>query len=221
MTGSPGTPTTRVRARVALAIFAAAAVIGLLQAGARWFQLPGERIDSSFDVRQLVAGSRSPAIPASPSAPAIVVFTDYQCAICRADERELRSIYGNPPGRVLFKEWAILGPASRSAARLALAAAYQRRYLDARHALMTAANIRDESAQLRALGLAGLDLPLLIRDLERHGSEIDLELAAVSRQAFSLGLQGTPAYLVGSRLVKGSLSARQLQRIRAAEADSK
>jgi protein-disulfide isomerase len=62
-----------------------------------------------------------------------------------------------------------------------------------------------------------VDWPRLQRDLGRQARAIDAELARTSRQAFALGLPGTPAYLVGDRLVVGRLPASKLRRLLARE----
>lgn len=52
---------------------------------------------------------------------------------------------------------------------------------------------------------SGGDWRRIQTDLERYRTDIDPELARNGRQAFSLGLEGTPAYLIGPILVKGGL----------------
>ena len=59
---------------------------------------------------------------------------------------------------------------------------------------------------------AGLDEPRLQVDLARDGPAIDAQLARHASQAWSLGLQGTPAYLVGPYLVEGRMGHAALKR---------
>lgn len=208
------------RARVALSIFLIAGAVWLLQAGASWLGLPGVHLDNSFDLRDIRRPGLVPVSGPDEAARTVVVFTDYQCAVCRADERVLRSAFADPTVRVVVKEWAILGPASVAAARLALAASYQGRYRAARRALMEAGSVRTARDREQALARAGIDRIRLQHDLERHGRQIDQDLNRASRHAFALGLRGTPAYLIGSRLVTGGLSRQHFDRIRAAELET-
>jgi protein-disulfide isomerase len=143
----------------------------------------------------------------------VVVFTDYQCPICRATDPALeRLIRSDPKGRVLFKDWPVLGPPSRLAARYALAARRQGRYLDLHRALMeTRLPLTPDNLQRLAAG-AGLDGPRLAADLARDGAVIDAQLDRQAYQAWTLGLAGTPDYLVGTDLYQGGLDDRALTR---------
>lgn len=187
------------------------AILGVVLAGylagaaIDWARLPGIDLDANSVVAEL-EGDRRAGVT-------VVVFTDYQCAVCRIDHAGVeRMAAARPDVHFVFKEWAILGPASRRAARVALAATYQERYPEARDALMRV-SVADQGTMSAALVRAGVDLTRLSQDLVRHGGEIDRELARTSRQAFSLGLRGTPAYLIGRRLVVGRLSESKLQRL--------
>ncbi len=149
-----------------------------------------------------------------------MVFTDYQCAICKATDPALvRLIAGDPGVRVIFKDWPILGPASKAAARAALAADRQGRYLAFHRALM-AARVKLDDEQIRRIAVsAGVDWARLTADMASHGAELDRQLGRHGMQAWSLGLQGTPSYLVGPYLIQGRLDGRQLrQAVRRARA---
>jgi len=164
-------------------------------------RLPGTDIALSPPVQEALADRASPSAGPANAPVTVLIFTDYRCAVCRRDHDDVaRVIAAHPNVRFVFKEWAVLGSASREAARIALAARYQGRYLQTRDQLM------------RSIAVEA-DWPRLSRDLERHRGAIDAELARTGRQAFALGLPGTPAYLIGRRLVIGGLSERQLRRL--------
>ena len=195
------------------------ALLGVVLAGTLvgsaidWARLPGVDLDASPVLAELRADRASPAAGPRDASVTIMVFTDYQCGVCRIDHRGLREMATERPDlRFVYKEWAILGLASRRAARVALAAAYQGRYAAARDVLMRV-NVADADAMAQGLAGAGVELNRLARDLEKYGADIDRELARTSRQAFALGLAGTPAYLVGRRLVIGRLGESKLRRL--------
>jgi protein-disulfide isomerase len=176
-------------------------------------RLPGVDLDQTSNLVDLRTGSDAPATGNANARVTVVVFTDYQCAVCRIDHDGIAGTAAASAGvRFVFKEWAILGSASRRAARVALAAGYQGRYLQARDALMRV-KVSDQEFMASGLGSAGVDLARLERDLARFGGAIDRELARTSSQAFSLGLAGTPAYLIGRRLVIGRLTKSKLERL--------
>lgn len=183
------------------------------QAGLRALSLPGVELERSPTLEALWADAGSPAMGPSSASIQVIVFTDYQCAACKADHKDIEAEARAGNVRFVFKEWAILGPASVLAARAALAAGFQGRYPQMRDALMLGPGPPDLPRVLAAARRAGVDPDRLELDLDLRKREIDRELARVSRQSFSLGLRGTPAYLIGRRLVVGTISARQLKRL--------
>ena len=188
------------------------------QAVLRELSLPGVELASSPALEALWADAASPSLGPEHERVQVLVFTDYQCAVCKADHGVIEAEARLGAARFVFKEWAILGPASTLAARAALAARYQGRYIEMRDALMRGPGPPDRAKILMAARRAGVDPATLLSDAKTHAMSVDHELARVSRQAFSLGLRGTPAYLVGRRLVMGSLSRSQLKRLIAHEA---
>ena len=118
--------------------------------------------------------------------------------------------------RVHFKDWPILGEQSKLGARAALAAHRQGGYFAMHKALMadaaplTPARVGELAAQ------AGLDAERLASDLQLHAGDIDEQLNRQANQAFSLGLRGTPSYLVGAQLIEGGLDDRALAKAVAA-----
>lgn len=143
----------------------------------------------------------------------IAIFTDYQCPVCRATDPALeRLIRHDPRIRVLFKDWPIFGARSIQAARVALAADRQGKYWAMHRALMESRlALTDENVALIGQA-AGVDWPRLEVDLARDGPAIDALLKRQAFQAWSLGLQGTPGYLVGPYLISGGLGDRALAR---------
>ena len=162
-------------------------------------------------VEKVLADAESPAVGPADATVTIVVFTDYQCPICRATEPALeRLIRSDPKVRVIFKDWPILGPASHLAARYALAAQRQGRYFALHRALMASPPPLTLERIEQAARAAGLDWPQLTADLTRDSAAIDAQLDRQGFQAWTLGLKGTPDYLVGTDLYQGGLDDRAL-----------
>ncbi|HEX2802237.1 MAG TPA: DsbA family protein [Phenylobacterium sp.] len=153
----------------------------------------------------------SPRAGASKPDVTIVVFTDYQCPICKATDPALEQLIAHDRRvQVIFKDWPILGAASRAAARAALAADRQGKYLAFHSALMASRRKLDDDEIRRIAAVSGVDWKQ-IRDVETsQTAELDRQLRSQAMQAFSLGLQGTPAYLVGPYLIEGGLDERHL-----------
>lgn len=136
----------------------------------------------------------------------IVTFFDYNCPFCRRASKPLDEIVrADGDIRLVYKEWPILTDASRDGAVLALAAQRQGKYETAHTALMGQEGRADAAAMRSVLEATDIDMARLDADRKAHGSEIDAQLARNLAIAEALGLQGTPAYLVGPFLVASAL----------------
>ncbi len=118
--------------------------------------------------------------------------------------------------RLVYKDWPILTPDSIKAAQWALAAKYQGRYDDAHLAMMAIPGPKIPAARMReAIAKSGVDMDRLDADLQAHGDDITKLLRRNLAQADSLGLQGTPAYIVGEYRVTQALNYEGFKRVAA------
>ena len=189
-------------------------------ATAQWLQHRPDttlRLEATPVVQAVLADRGSPSVGATSPDVTIVVFTDYQCPICRRTDAALaRLVARDPEVKVVYKDWPILGEASKEAARTALASVPQGRYAAVHRSLMSLRAPVDPVRVRQAAEQAGVDWARLTADRTRDGTAIDAQLARHSLQAFSLGLEGTPAYLVGPYLVRRGLDDRALATLVAA-----
>jgi len=140
----------------------------------------------------------------------LVEFFDYNCPYCRKVAPDLWALPGADPGlRLVFKEFAILGPTSEFAARVALAAQRQGKYLPVHQALMRAGQPLTEDKVFQAAAGAGADLARLKRDMA--DPSVDTELARTRERAETLGITGTPGFVVGDALIPGAVERDALQ----------
>jgi protein-disulfide isomerase len=196
-------------ARLSLAFAVAAGLLGY--AWLQWSPPDGRRLELTPAVAEVLNDPGSPAAGPASADVTVVIFTDYQCPACKLTDPALTRLLAIDPNvRVVWKDWPIRGPASDLAARTALAAHRQGRYAEVHDALMAARGqltpprIADIAAQ------AGADPVRLAQDMRTEARAIDTQLGRHRLQAFSLGLQGTPAYLVGPDLIQGGLDDRRL-----------
>jgi protein-disulfide isomerase len=179
---------------------------------------PRQRLEATPVVLQVLGDAGSPRLGAADADVTVVVFTDYQCPICRATTPDLeRTLDHDRRVRVIYKDWPVFGDGSRLAARTALAAARQGRYAQVHAALMRAPVPLNADRIRTAVVSAGADWSRIEAELEANGEAFDRQLRRQAWQAWSLGLEGTPAYLVGPFLMKGGVKQAALERaIRAA-----
>lgn len=154
-----------------------------------------------------------PALPfkgaARPTA-TIVEFFDYRCPFCKRMNPIISDLVRSDRGlRVVLVDIPILGPASVTAARAALAAQRQGRYAEMHDALMRLRGEPTEAAIMQVASELGLDAERLRRDMADPaiGQRIDANL----RLAQALGIQGTPAYVIGNDILPGAVDGQQLR----------
>lgn len=151
------------------------------------------------------------ALVADPGAPVggnprgdvtIVSFFDYRCSHCKRAELALEQLVAQDPNvRIVYKEFPILGPDSLLAARSALAADRQGKYAEFHKALMASEQV--DAATIDAIASQlGLDMARLKADREAAstGEIID----RTYRLTGELAIGGTPAFVIGERLIPGA-----------------
>lgn len=129
----------------------------------------------------------------------IVAFLDYNCPFCKKAAPDLdRIVKEDGKVRLVYKDWPILSEASVYGAQMAIAAKYQGKYDVVHHALMGIPGGRtSKEKMLEAVRETGIDMQRLQADLDANADKITALLRRNLSQADSLGLQGTPTYLIG------------------------
>ncbi|MGG5887703.1 DsbA family protein [Falsiroseomonas sp. HC035] len=142
----------------------------------------------------------------------MVEFFDARCGYCKQLHPTMEALIRRDPNlRVVMKDLPILGPTSVLASRALLAAHRQGRYGSLYDALMglrvepTEAVIRQQAER------AGLDWPRLRRDMDDPAVQARIETNL--RLAQTLGIEGTPALVVGTTLVPGAVDLPALERL--------
>ena len=166
------------------------------------------------DVLRLLVGKLvDPADPVAgnpEAAVTLVEFYDTRCPYCRRMMGVTEELLRTDPGvRIVFKDLPILGPASQLESRALLAAQRQGGYLRLQAAVMrtSAPSTRDS---LRAEAeRQGLDGAALLRDMDDPA--IKARLDANIALAQQIGLQGTPAMVIGARLIPGAVALDDLR----------
>lgn len=145
----------------------------------------------------------------------IVTYFDYNCPFCKKAEPALESVvHHDGKIRLVYKDWPILTEASVTGAQMALGAKYQGKYQAAHDAMMAIPGRGISKDQMRdAVAASGVDMAKLQSDLDAHGDAITALLRRTLAQADSMGLQGTPVYLVGPYKVAAALDADGFKKV--------
>ncbi len=146
----------------------------------------------------------------------IVEFFDYKCGYCkRAVKDILEAVDQDGNVRLVYKEFPILSEQSELAARAAMAAISQNKYMELHIALMATSGDLDEDRILRVADDAGLDTDRLRQDMKDPGIEAAIERN--HQMAREIGIDGTPAFIIGNRLVPGAVGKDRLLEVVAEE----
>jgi protein-disulfide isomerase len=158
---------------------------------------------------------RDPADPAlgdPRGAVTVVEFFDARCGYCKQMHPVMVELLRRQRDvRWVLKDLPILGPNSLLASRALLAAQKQGKYAELYDALL---KLREEPAEpvvKREAERAGLDWARLKRDMDDPA--VGRRLEANGRLAQALGVQGTPALVVGEALVPGAVDLATLERL--------
>lgn len=153
----------------------------------------------------LAPDARDPAFGPANAKVTVIEFFDFRCPGCKAVAHDYRALVAaHPEVRFVFKDWPILDRGdditSQYAARAALAAHQQGKYLEVYDALMTerALSIEAIDAILAAHGvdMARAKAAIAAPDTTRHIADIHTTAAA-------LRLRGTPTFFVNGKASPG------------------
>jgi protein-disulfide isomerase len=142
----------------------------------------------------------------------LVEFFDYNCPYCR-QMAPLMHDAAEADSRlwIVYKEFPILGPNSTFAARAALAAHRQGKYLAFHDMLMKARGVTDETKVLEIAATVGIDLNRMKADMQAPAIQAlldrNLDLARALR------INGTPGFVVGDKVFAGAVDLKVLQNL--------
>ena len=165
------------------------------------------------DQRELLVNSPDDPTVGDPDADVVVVeFFDYKCPYCKSVWPTLAQLLSEDRGvRLVYKEFPILGQDSVYAARASLAAYRQapEKYKAFHEALMRASATLNEDVVMRIADAVGLDVERL---KEGMAAEDIAEIIENNyRLARSLGINGTPGFVIGEKVVPGAINLETLR----------
>lgn len=188
-----------------------------LEAAEREAEAEARRAAVRAQSEALFHNADDPALGPARARVTVVEFTDYRCPYCRSMRGVILDLLRQERDvRVVVKPMPILGPASVTAARAAMAAHLQGKFAPFHDALLALRGEIDEAAVLQVAAEIGLDAGRLRRDM--NGPEVTRRISAALNLAQVLGLQGTPAYVVGETVFPGAVP---LARLREAVAEAR
>lgn len=126
---------------------------------------------------------------------AVIELFDYHCGYCKRAAGLVRELAGNDPAvKVILRDLPILRKESDTAARYALAAREQGKYLDYHFALLAQSGVLTEEKLLDVAKSVGLDAVKLKKDAS--AAKLDAALESNVEAARRMRLDGTPSFVV-------------------------
>jgi len=143
-----------------------------------------------------------------------VEFFDYNCGYCkRAMSDMIGLMKADPKLKVVLKEFPVLGPGSVEAAQVAVAVRMQdpagKKYLDFHQNLLGGRGQADKARALAAAKEAGYDMAKIEKDMT--SPEVRATIEENFKLAESMGMNGTPSYVIGDQVVIGAVGAEALK----------
>jgi protein-disulfide isomerase len=164
--------------------------------------------------KEMLAAPGTDSVGAPNADVTIVEYFDYNCPFCKKLTPVFQALLAaDHRVAIVYKDWPILGEVSVYAARCALAARWQHKYLVAHDALMSGPHLAQSAEVDALLQHAGIDLNALSKDRTVHSADIDALLARNEEESRALGLKGTPGLVVGRQLVPGIVELSDLQQL--------
>jgi protein-disulfide isomerase len=142
----------------------------------------------------------------------IVEFTDYNCGYCKkAHEPMMKMVEADKNVKFIIKEYPILAESSKIAAKAALAANLQKKYLPLHSALMENKGALSEDSIIELAVKAGLDKDKLKKDME--SSEIAALIQGNQDLGREVGAHGTPTFIIGDKVVPGAMELDEMKKL--------
>jgi protein-disulfide isomerase len=143
----------------------------------------------------------------------IIEFFDYNCGYCHKVAPSLAALLAEDKNiKVMFVDLPILSDLSKEAASLAFASNAQGKYSELHFALMKhQGGAIDAKVALEAALALGLDIPELQKQAALPSTD-----AAIKRHrewAKTIGITGTPSFIVGGKLIPGAVDKDSLKQM--------
>jgi len=143
-----------------------------------------------------------------------VEFFDYNCGYCKRAMTDMMDLMkADPKLKVVLKEFPVLSEGSVEAAKVAVAVRMQdpggAKYLDFHQRLLGGRGPADKARALAAAKDAGLDVARLEKDMASPEAKATID--ENFKLAESMGMNGTPSYVIGKQVVVGAIGVEGLK----------
>lgn len=175
-------------------------------------QMKKARENVSANIDKIEKNDKSP-IAGNPKGDVVVAeFFDYSCGYCKHAVAEVVKLLEEDKNvKFVFKDYPILGPGSETASRAALAVHVidPTKYFAYHRALMEFQGQKTEDSVLEVAKKLGLDTAKIKETMK--GAQVTELLQANTELGHSIGVNGTPAFIINGELVPGAMSVQDMK----------
>ena len=172
-------------------------------------------LDESYLKENFLQFANNPNIPYMGSEkPKVIIieFFDYNCGYCKksldAVTELLRTEYDL---KISFRDYPILSPSSRVAAKAALASREQGKYFKFHSALMSMQGNLNKDMIFSIASNLNIDIDKLKKDMKKI--EIEEIIEQTKSLARKLDIRGTPTFIINGKIYAGALELNKLREI--------
>ena len=172
-------------------------------------------LDESYLKENFLQFANNPNIPYMGSEkPKVIIieFFDYNCGYCKksldAVTELLRTEYDL---KISFRDYPILSPSSRVAAKAALASREQGKYFKFHSALMSVQGNLNKDMIFSIASNLNIDIDKLKKDMKKI--EIEEIIEQNKSLARKLDIRGTPTFIINGKIYAGALELNKLREI--------
>jgi protein-disulfide isomerase len=172
---------------------------------AKMDKIQSERMATAIrdNAKEIFRPAASPTVGNMSGDVTVIEFFDYNCGYCKRAIGDLaRLVEKDKKIKVILREFPILSKGSEEAARAALAAKMQGKYWEFHRAMLENQGQANEAAALRVAEKLGLDMARLKKDMA--SADVKKEIDDTRKLAGKLGIQGTPHFLIGDKVIPGA-----------------
>ncbi len=170
---------------------------------------------------EIYKDAATPSVGKDSAKVTVVEFFDYQCGYCKAAEEGMeRVLKEDKDVRIVYKNFPILGPVSLEAAKASLASVKQGKFKEFHTAMMNRKEHLKSEMIYEIAKNVGLNVDKLKKDMD--DKTVTENLAANTKLGESIGVRGTPFFIINDTTSPGVLSYDALKKvIDAARAEKK
>ena len=169
--------------------------------------------DAIARFRKELEGNEHDFVAGNPKGDVTVVeFFDYNCGYCKLTVDTLMQLIEEDKNvRVVFKEMPILAESSTTAARAAIAANKQGKYLPFHLALLHSQGALSDGRIVEIASGVGIDTRAVLKEM--NAGYVNDVIKANHELAEALGVRGTPGFIVGDEVVPGAIDIDRMKEL--------